>query len=170
MGLSICLAVKVSLVLGLPSRLINPPGNLPAALCFSRYSTLSGKKSISSALGGAVTAATRTTVSPYWTTTAPSACLAILPVSIDKVLTPICLSTLHTSNIYYLYYSYLVPCGCSPLTRYTSHLTILLSQTEPGYDFLLASDVFFAHLFEQSRPGPDHFEQATPGCVVFAMS
>ena len=35
-GLSICLAVKVSFVVGRPSRFIKPPGNLPAELSFSR--------------------------------------------------------------------------------------------------------------------------------------
>jgi hypothetical protein len=46
----------------------------------------------------------------------------------------------------------------------------LFPQAEPGYDLLITLDVFFAHILEQSRPCPDHFQQTPPGCVIFAMS
>jgi hypothetical protein len=52
-----------------------------------------------------------------------------------------------------------------------SHIyAALFPQAEPGYDLLITLDVFFAHILEQSRPCPDHFQQTPPGCVIFAMS
>ena len=47
-----------------------------------RYSTVRGKKLIPSLTDGETQAVTKTKVPPYWTVTAPSACLAIFPVSI----------------------------------------------------------------------------------------
>src|SRR5262245_36367276 len=79
--------VSVSLVLGRVSRLMYPPGNLPAALVRSRYSTWSGKKSTPSRTLPS-TAAVRTMVSPKRTTTEPSACLASLQVSRLRVEAP----------------------------------------------------------------------------------
>ncbi len=62
-GLSIRRQVSTSLCVGRPSRLMMPPGNCPAAYCFSRYSTLSGKKSTPRMSGTAI-AVDRTTLSP----------------------------------------------------------------------------------------------------------
>jgi hypothetical protein len=84
-GLSVNLLVRISFVVGLPSRLKNPPGNLPAAYVFSLYSTESGKKSIPGR-GGPYTTADITTVSPKRIVTAPLACLAIWPVSMTRFL------------------------------------------------------------------------------------
>src|SRR3989442_8894501 len=53
----------------------------PPAYARSRYSTVSGKKSCASFAPLAATQVARTMVPPYRTTTAPSACLATLPVS-----------------------------------------------------------------------------------------
>ena len=60
-----------------PSRLKNEPGILPAAYMRSSTSTVSGRKSTSRRLP--TVAVLRTMVSPWRTTTAPEACLAILP-------------------------------------------------------------------------------------------
>src|SRR5438034_4566136 len=53
----------------------------PPAYARSRYSTVSGKKSCASFAPLAATQVARTIEPPYRTTTAPSACLATLPVS-----------------------------------------------------------------------------------------
>ena len=81
-GLSIRRAVSISFSEGLPSLLKNPPGIFPAAYVFSLYSTVNGRKSMPSLTSLEQTHVTRTTVPPNCTVTAPSACLAILPVSI----------------------------------------------------------------------------------------
>src|SRR5665213_1455436 len=72
-------AVSVPFSPGRPSRLKNEPGILPEAYMRSSTSTVSGRKSTSR--GASATAVHRTIVSPWRTTTAPDACLAILPVS-----------------------------------------------------------------------------------------
>ncbi len=63
MGRSIWRAVRVALSLGRDSRLMNPPGILPAAYMRSSTSTVSGKKSWFSRISSRATAVTRTTVS-----------------------------------------------------------------------------------------------------------
>src|SRR5580698_900525 len=60
---------------------MNPPGIRPPAYVNSRYSTVSGKKSIPSFGSGDATAVARTTLSPLDVRAAPEACLAIRPVS-----------------------------------------------------------------------------------------
>ena len=80
-GRSIMRAVSVARSVARPSRLKNPPGIFPAAYIFSSTSTVSGKKSASGRASGRPTAVARIMVSPERTTTAPSACLASLPVS-----------------------------------------------------------------------------------------
>src|ERR1700761_5196014 len=72
-------AVSVPFSPGRPSRLKNEPGILPAAYMRSSTSTVKGRKSTSRRLPA--TAVQSTIVSPCLTTTAPEACLAILPVS-----------------------------------------------------------------------------------------
>src|SRR6202023_172734 len=72
-------AVSVAFSPGRPSRLKNEPGIFPVAYIRSSTSTVSGRKSTSRRLPA--TAVQRTIVSPWRTTTAPEACLAILPVS-----------------------------------------------------------------------------------------
>ena len=80
-GRSIIRAVSVARSVARPSRLKKPPGIFPAAYIFSSTSTVSGKKSASGLASGRPTAVARIMVSPERTTTAPSACLASLPVS-----------------------------------------------------------------------------------------
>ncbi len=78
-GRSIMRATSVPFSVERPSRLKKEPGILPAAYMRSSTSTVSGRKSTSRRLPAV--AVLRTTVSPWRTTTAPEACLAILPVS-----------------------------------------------------------------------------------------
>ena len=80
-GRSIMRAVRIALSVGRPSRLKKPPGIFPAAYMRSSTSTVSGKKSAPSRASVRPWAVARTIVSPLRTTTAPSACLASLPVS-----------------------------------------------------------------------------------------
>ena len=72
-------AVSVAFSPERPSRLKNEPGILPAEYMRSSTSTVSGRKSTSR--WPPAVAVERTIVSPWRTTTAPEACLAILPVS-----------------------------------------------------------------------------------------
>jgi hypothetical protein len=88
---------RISRSASLPSRLKKPPGILPAADVFSTKSTVRGKKSIPSR-GVVDVTVTSTTVSPYCTTAAPAACLAMRPVSIESVRPPICVDTVAMSN------------------------------------------------------------------------
>jgi len=78
-GRSIMRAVSVPFSPARPSRLKNEPGIFPAAYMRSSTSTVSGRKSTSRILPAV--AVESTMVSPILTTTAPEACLAILPVS-----------------------------------------------------------------------------------------
>ena len=80
-GRSIMRAVRIARSVGRPSRLKKPPGILPAAYMRSSTSTVSGKKSAPSRGSIRPCAVASTIVSPDRTTTAPSACLASLPVS-----------------------------------------------------------------------------------------
>ena len=81
MGRSIMRAVRIARSVGRPSRLKKPPGIFPAAYIRSSTSTVSGKKSAPSRASIRPCAVASTIVSPDRTTTAPSACLASLPVS-----------------------------------------------------------------------------------------
>src|SRR5262245_7072739 len=74
-------AVRMARSVGRPSRLKKPPGIFPAAYMRSSTSTVSGKKSAPSRGSIRPIAVARTMVSPERTITAPSACLASLPVS-----------------------------------------------------------------------------------------
>jgi hypothetical protein len=80
-GRSIIRAVRMARSVGRPSRLKKPPGIFPAAYMRSSTSTVSGKKSAPSRASVRPTAVARIIVSPERTTTAPSACLASLPLS-----------------------------------------------------------------------------------------
>ena len=87
-GLSIILALNISLFEGLASLLINPPGIFPEAYIFSLYSTVSGKKSYPTAACFCPHTVTRSMLSPYFTTADPLACLASLPDSRISSLPP----------------------------------------------------------------------------------
>jgi hypothetical protein len=87
-GRSIMRAVRIARSVGRPSRLKKPPGIFPAAYIRSSTSTVSGKKSAPSRGSVRPTAVASTIVSPDRTRTAPSACLASLPLSNVMSLPP----------------------------------------------------------------------------------
>ena len=90
-------AVSVPFSPARPSRLKNEPGILPAAYMRSSTSTVSGRKSTSRRLPAV--AVQRTIVSPWRTTTAPEACLAILPVSKEISVPAISTETVVTASL-----------------------------------------------------------------------
>src|SRR3954463_1934590 len=96
-GRSIMRAVSVPFSPARPSRLKNEPGILPAAYMRSSTSTVSGRKSTSRRLP--MVAVLRTIVSPWRTTTAPEACLAILPVSNEISWPEISTETVVTASL-----------------------------------------------------------------------
>src|SRR3954467_12367107 len=96
-GRSIMRAVSVPFSPARPSRLKNEPGILPAAYMRSSTSTVRGRKSTSRRLP--MVAVLRTIVSPWRTTTAPEACLAILPVSNEISLPEISTETVVTASL-----------------------------------------------------------------------
>src|SRR3954447_26801772 len=93
-------AVRVPFSPARPSRLKNEPGIFPAAYMRSSTSTVSGRKSTSRMLPAV--AVERTMVSPIRTTTAPEACLAILPVSSEISVPAISAETRVTSAMWFL--------------------------------------------------------------------
>ena len=98
-ALSTSREIRISLSPGLASLLRKPPGKRPDAAYFSLYSTDSGMKSVSSFASLAATTVARSIVLPILTTTAPSACLASLPVSIT-IDRPLPRSILFSINLY----------------------------------------------------------------------
>src|ERR687890_1813087 len=96
-GRSIIRAVSVPFSPARPSRLKNEPGIFPAAYMRSSTSTVSGRKSTSLRLP--MVAVLRTVVSPWRTTTAPEACLAILPVLNEISVPAISTETVVTASL-----------------------------------------------------------------------
>src|SRR5947209_3846189 len=96
MGRSIMRADSVARSPARPSRLKNEPGIFPAAYIRSSTSTVRGRKSTSRRFPAV--AVQRTIVSPAWTTTAPEACLANLPVSNEISLPAISTETRVTAS------------------------------------------------------------------------
>ncbi len=90
-------AVSVAFSPERPSRRKNEPGILPAAYIRSSTSTVRGRKSTSLRLP--IVAVQRTIVSPDWTTTAPLAWRASLPVSKEIWPSPTSTETRLTSNM-----------------------------------------------------------------------
>ena len=90
-------AVSVAFSPGRPSRLKKEPGILPVAYMRSSTSTVKGRKSTSRR--APATAVASTIVSPWRTTTAPEACLAILPVSNEISLPAISRETRVTASL-----------------------------------------------------------------------
>ena len=96
-------AVSVPFSPGRPSRLKNEPGILPEAYIRSSTSTVKGRKSTSRRLPA--TAVHSTIVSPWRTTTAPEACLAILPVSKEISLPAISTETRVTATSLLIFFT-----------------------------------------------------------------
>ena len=91
MGRSVWRAARIAFSDGRASRLMKPPGILPAAYIRSSKSTVSGKKS-RPGRGSERLAVPSTMVSPYRTVTEPPASRASLPVSMVSVRPPNCVS------------------------------------------------------------------------------
>ena len=98
-------AVRIARSVGRPSRLKKPPGIFPAAYMRSSTSTVSGKKSAPSRPSIFPCAVARTIVSPARTTTAPSACLASLPVSKVISCSPTVTATVARLSVIVLIYA-----------------------------------------------------------------
>src|SRR5699024_2474765 len=91
MGRSMRRLVNVASSLGRPSRLLKPPGILPAAYSFSSYATVNGKKGRS--LGSfEVVAVLSTAVSPWLSKTATLACFATSSYSTVSLCLPHCVA------------------------------------------------------------------------------
>src|SRR3954462_570284 len=126
-GRSIMRAVRVPFSPERPSRLKNEPGILPAAYIRSSTSTVSGRKSTSRRLP--TVAVLRTIVSPWRTTTAPEACLAILPVSKEISLPEISTDTVVTAS--------LLICAafpCPPVGRQANSSCVSYSERDHGIE------------------------------------
>src|SRR4051794_3429484 len=126
-GRSIMRAVSVPFSPARPSRLKNEPGILPAAYMRSSTSTVSGRKSTSRRLP--TVAVLRTIVSPWRTTTAPEACLAILPVSNVISVPEISTDTVVTAS--------LLICAafpCPPVGRRANSSCISYSERDHGIE------------------------------------
>src|SRR4051794_22289532 len=123
-------AVSVPFSPARPSRLKNEPGILPAAYMRSSTSTVSGRKSTSRRLP--TVAVLRTIVSPCRTTTAPEACLAILPVSNEISLPAISTDTVVTAS--------LLICAafpCPPVGRRANSSCVSYSERDHGIEQVL---------------------------------
>src|SRR5258706_9851225 len=123
MGRSIMRAVRVPFSPARPSRLKNEPGILPAAYMRSSTSTVSGRKSTSRRLP--TVAVLSTMVSPWRTTTAPEACLAILPVSNEISVPAISTETVVTES--------LLICVAFPARPSVGGRICFFSESEPGH-------------------------------------
>src|SRR4051794_4118121 len=126
-GRSIMRAVSVPFSPARPSRLKNEPGIFPAAYIRSSTSTVSGRKSTSRRLP--MVAVLRTIVSPWRTTTAPEACLAILPVSKEISWPAISTETVVTAS--------LLICAafpCPPVGRRTNSSCFSYSERDHGIE------------------------------------
>src|SRR4051812_43603589 len=123
-------AVSVPFSPARPSRLKKEPGILPAAYMRSSTSTVSGRKSTSRRLP--MVAVLRTMVSPWRTTTAPEACLAILPVSKEISLPAISTDTVVTAS--------LLICAafpCPPVGRRANSSCVSYSERNHGIEQVL---------------------------------
>src|SRR6478736_5297899 len=97
-------------------------------------------------------AVTSTTESPKRTRTAPSACLASLPVSKERVLEPICSSRV---------------CIKRPGN---SEGRVLLADSELADQVRIALRVLLLHIVEQPPPLADQLQQTPPRVMVFRVA
>src|SRR2546430_2233622 len=113
----------------------------------------------------ATVAAANTTVSPYWTVTAPPACFAYLPVSKVKGL-PLMVAWERVTGMWLLIsgaYEKTQDFPGFPLTRAVSP-----SQTESPDDFLVSLRASTVQVGEQPSALTDHAEQPAAAGVVVA--
>src|SRR5438067_9106486 len=126
---------------------------------------VSGKKSIPVRIVFATVAAANTTVSPYWTVTAPPACFAYLPVSKVSGF-PLMVAWERVTGMWLLIsgaYEKTQEVPWVPLTRAVSP-----SQTESPDDFLVSLRASAVQVGEQPSALTDHAEQPAAACVVVA--
>src|SRR6202049_1387074 len=126
-------AVSVAFSPGRPSRLKNEPGIFPVAYMRSSTSTVRGRKSTSRS--EPATAVARTMVSPWRTTTAPEACLAILPVS-NEISLPAISTEIRVTASLLMFTAFLFrPSVGGPFSfsRIRTHGAYRRRPEEPGY-------------------------------------
>src|ERR1035437_4466060 len=169
MGRSICRAVRVALSLGRDSRLMNPPGILPAAYMRSSTSTVSGKKSWFSRPSARATAVTSTTVSSQRMRTAPFACLASLPVSRVMVRPPTSTSTVWTVVMKYLRILFWPPHTLRGSPSHGQGTAALFAQLEILDQGTVALHVLRLQVVEQATTVADHHEQSSAGMVILLV-
>src|SRR5690242_7420154 len=104
-----------------------------------------------SSRAGPVAAAARATVSAYWTTQLPAACLAKNPVSIEKMLAPICRST-RTFKAF-SYFLFRVPAALVFFSRYL----LANIKTPNDVEIALWTDPF--QVIQQTAAATDHHQQ-----------
>src|SRR5580700_11195057 len=167
-------AVSVAFSPGRPSRLKNEPGILPVAYMRSSTSTVKGRKSTSRS--EPATAVARTMVSPWRTTTAPEACLAILPVSNEISLPAISTETrvipsllIFTAFLYhpsvgglFLFY---FPNGRSLADRGRC----LLAEAELLDEGAVALEVAAAQVVEEAAAAADQHQQTAARVVILGL-
>src|SRR6266850_4047384 len=165
-GRSVRRAVRMPSSDGRPSRRGNEPGIFPAAYRRSSKSTVRGKKSMPRRIVFATVAAAKTTVSPYWTVTAPPACFAYLPVSKTSGF-PLITAWARVTGMWFLYSGAYektqgFPWAIRPRRPFSP------SQTESPDDLLVAFRASAVQVGEQPSALSDHAEQAATTCVVVA--
>src|SRR5512141_2333704 len=149
MGRSVRRAARMAASDGRDSRLMKPPGILPAAYMRSSNSTVSGKKS-RPGLGSERLAVPSSMVSPERTVAAPPASSASLPVSMVSVRPPISAVRVVT--------------GISP--PMSEDGSCLAAQSEAADDGAIAG-VVLAHQVRKQPPSlPDELEQTATRVIV----
>src|SRR4051812_21551301 len=161
---------------GRDSRLMKPPGILPAAYIRSSKSTVSGKKS-RPGLGSERLAVPSTMVSPKRTVTAPPASRASLPVSMVSVRPPSWVSKTSDTG-----------CGSSyrgggdepvagrsvaalDLARaHPGHARGLAAESEPSDDGAVAGGVLLHEIREKAPALADELEEAAARMVVLGKA
>src|SRR5262245_54667991 len=160
--------VSVSFLTGAPSRLKYPPGIRPPAYARSRYSTVSGKKSCDSFALLAATHVASTIEPPYRTTTAPSACLATLPVSMAMRRPLISISTVWVMPKIVL--AYRPESGerrvegalCLPASGPPDSFRPRTDQLRVSPPSTADAELFDDDSIPLRRPGPEVFEETAP--------
>src|SRR5689334_9444080 len=174
-------AVRIARSVGRPSRLKKPPGIFPAAYMRSSTSTVSGKKSAPSRVSIRPWAVASTIVSPERTSTAPSACLASLPVSKTISSSPTVTETEMGCSVAILMLSSTLlrlgewrfesaPAAVAPRLAQTSTLhSFLPPEAELLDQSAIALDVPALEVVQQAPPPPDQLEQAAARMVVLRV-
>src|SRR5690606_15672934 len=153
---------------GRPSRLRKPPGILPAAYCFSRYSTVSGKNGRWVTLGETVTAAC-TTVSPNCTRTLPAACFARRPVSMTRGRPANCVSMRCTVIPSLVEHPESERRPTVLVWGARQHQSGSVTQAEFGDEGTIAIEVATLDVVEEPPPGTDHLEQSATRVMILRV-